>query len=79
MERNKLIEEKLKMINAETGDLIRVARANKRYEGILMPHHAFSQEDIITLKLKNGYNIGIAVDEKTELTLLEKQKTIKKP
>jgi glutamyl-tRNA(Gln) amidotransferase subunit D len=79
MGRNRLIEEKLKMINAETGDMIRVVRANDRYEGLLMPHHAFSQDDILTLKLKNGYNIGIAVDEKTELTLLEKQKTNKKP
>jgi glutamyl-tRNA(Gln) amidotransferase subunit D len=79
MGRNRLIEEKLKMINAKTGDLIRVVRTNERYEGILMPHHAFSQENILTLKLKNGYNIGIAIDEKTELTLLEKQKTIKKP
>src|SRR2546427_13154033 len=26
-----------------------------------MPHHGFSGEDILTVKLPNGYNIGIAV------------------
>jgi len=37
-----------------------------------MPHHEFSGEDILTIKLDTGYNIGISVDDKTELTLLGK-------
>jgi glutamyl-tRNA(Gln) amidotransferase subunit D len=78
MPRKKEIEEKLKAINAETGDIIRVARNNDQHEGVLMPHHEFSDDDIITIKLKTGYNIGIAVDKKTEITLIQKQHTIEK-
>jgi glutamyl-tRNA(Gln) amidotransferase subunit D len=78
MPRKKEIEEKLKAINAETGDIIRVARNNEQHEGVLMPLHEFSDDDIITIKLKTGYNIGIAVDKKTEITLIQKQHTIEK-
>jgi glutamyl-tRNA(Gln) amidotransferase subunit D len=79
MPRKKEIEEKLKKINAETGDIIRIKRPHDQHDGVLMPHHAFSDDDIITIKLKTGYNIGIAVDEKTEITLIQKQTIIQKP
>ena len=79
MSRKREIEKKLKTINAEIGDVIRVICGKEEYEGVLMPHHEFSQENIITIKLKTGYNIGIAVDEKTEITLIQKQKTMEKP
>ncbi len=79
MARKKEIEEKLKAADIETGDVIRITKENTRHEGVLMPHHEFSQEDIITIKLKNGYNIGIAVDTKTEILLVEKQQKIEKP
>jgi glutamyl-tRNA(Gln) amidotransferase subunit D len=36
-----------------------------------MPHHGFSGEDILTLKLDNGYNVGIA-SEGLEIALLAK-------
>ncbi|PNX48380.1 MAG: glutamyl-tRNA(Gln) amidotransferase subunit D [Thermoplasmata archaeon M11B2D] len=79
MPRKKEIEEKLRAINAKTGDVIRIIRNTEQHEGVLMPRHEFSQEDIITIKLKTGYNIGIAVDEKTQITLVQKQKIIEKP
>jgi glutamyl-tRNA(Gln) amidotransferase subunit D len=47
-------------------------------EGVLMPHHQFSDEDIITIKLDNGYNIGLAVDNDTKITLLKKHKVVDK-
>jgi glutamyl-tRNA(Gln) amidotransferase subunit D len=46
---------------AATGDSLRVRARGKSYEGVLMPHHGFSGEDILTIKLDNGYNVGIAV------------------
>ncbi|MBN1862010.1 MAG: Glu-tRNA(Gln) amidotransferase subunit GatD [Candidatus Thermoplasmatota archaeon] len=79
MPRKKEIDDKLKAINAEIGDSIRIIQDNKHYEGVLMPHHEFSDDDIITIKIKTGYNIGIAVDRKTEIILIQKQKPIKKP
>jgi glutamyl-tRNA(Gln) amidotransferase subunit D len=73
MKRKKSIEELLKTANAETGDTIKIIRGNEQYEGVLMPHHEFSDEDIITIKLATGYNIGVAVDESTTIILVQKQ------
>jgi glutamyl-tRNA(Gln) amidotransferase subunit D len=78
MPRKKDIEEKLKKVNADIGDIIRIIRNDEQHEGVLMPHHEFSDDDIITIKLKTGYNIGIAVDKKTEIILVQKQKTTEK-
>ncbi|MCX6663242.1 MAG: Glu-tRNA(Gln) amidotransferase subunit GatD, partial [Euryarchaeota archaeon] len=78
MPRKKDIEEKLKIANADIGDIIRIIRNDEQHEGVLMPHHEFSDDDIITIKLKTGYNIGIAVDKKTEIMLVQKQKTTEK-
>ncbi len=46
---------------ADQGDAVVVGARGERYDGILMPHTGFSGEDILTVKLPNGYNIGIAV------------------
>jgi len=78
MHRKKVIEDKLKAINAEDGDRIQIDTKTTKKEGILMPHHQFSDEDIITIKLDNGYNIGLAIDKDTKITLLEKQKEVSK-
>lgn len=72
MQRKKGIEEILKTANAETGDTIKIIRNSEQYEGILMPHHEFSDDDIITIKLTTGYNIGVAVDESTKILLIQK-------
>ena len=74
MSRKKFIEDKLKVINAKVGDKILVETKTMKKEGILMPHHQFSDGDVITIKLDNGYNIGLAADKNTKITLLEKQK-----
>lgn len=79
MTRKKLIEEKLKKAKIEPGDKIRIDSKTMKKEGVLMPHHAFSDDDVITIKLVNGYNIGISVDKDTKITLVEKHKeSIKK-
>ena len=78
MYRKKFIEDLLKTINAEDGDRILIENKKMKKEGVLMPHHQFSDEDIITIKLDNGYNIGFAVDNDTKITLLEKHKVIEK-
>jgi len=51
----------------ESGDRIRITdRHGRTFEGIMMPHHAFSREEIVVLKMDNGYNIGV-VPESVEL------------
>src|SRR5213080_2902002 len=53
----------LDRVKATQGDGVVVQAKGERYEGTLMPHHGFSGEDILTLKLPTGYNVGIAVGD----------------
>lgn len=57
---------------ADQGDAVVVRARGERYEGTLMPHHGFSGEDILTVKLPNGYNIGIAVEDVESLEVTAK-------
>src|SRR5256886_7202004 len=50
----------LDRVKATHGDTVVVQAKGERYEGTLMPHHGFSGEDILTLKLPSGYNVRIA-------------------
>ncbi len=59
------------LTEASVGDKIRLEIEGREYIGILMPHHRFSGDDTITLKLENGYNIGLKVAEGTIVKLLE--------
>jgi glutamyl-tRNA(Gln) amidotransferase subunit D len=48
---------------AAPGDRIRITtRDGAVFEGLLMPRHAFSGAHILTLKLANGYNLGVSGD-----------------
>lgn len=53
----------LKNAKAVTGDTLHIRARGESYDGVLMPHHGFSGEDILTIKLDNGYNVGIAVED----------------
>ena len=53
--------------HASEGDSVRLRAGGKEHSGILMPHHDFSHPDVIVIKLKSGYNIGIMVDDSSEL------------
>ncbi|MFP3871604.1 MAG: Glu-tRNA(Gln) amidotransferase subunit GatD [Candidatus Aenigmatarchaeota archaeon] len=64
-------EELLK--DAEPGDRLKIKKKERTYQGILMPTHRFSDEGVITLKLDNGYNVGIKADEETEVELIRKR------
>jgi glutamyl-tRNA(Gln) amidotransferase subunit D len=54
---------------ASEGDTVRVSTGEREHVGILMPHHEFSHPDIIVIKLRSGYNIGVRVDEGSQLLL----------
>jgi glutamyl-tRNA(Gln) amidotransferase subunit D len=64
-----IVLEALVKAHAGIGDTIRVTEKGKAYEGILIPRSEYSDEKHIVIKLRNGYNIGIAV---TELTKIER-------
>ena len=71
------LREILLSIGASIGARIRVKRNGEIYEGILMPRHGFAGKQILVLKLDNGYNIGIRVDEKVKIDLITKAREIK--
>ena len=64
----------IKKFRAGYGDEIELT-AEKNYMGVLMPSH----NDIITLKLKNGYNIGVKIDEKSKIMITRKKEEKTKP
>ncbi|MEA2054753.1 MAG: Glu-tRNA(Gln) amidotransferase subunit GatD [Candidatus Thermoplasmatota archaeon] len=76
--KRKEIKKTLGEIGAVEGDFIEVERNGKTYRGILMPHHAFSGEDMLIIKLENGYNIGIRIDDNCRVKLIEKRKERRK-
>lgn len=60
------------------GDRIRIVKEGREYTGILMPSHRFSGQDVITLKLDNGYNIGLGVTSEDVIEVMEKGKQSKR-
>jgi len=60
------------MMEIGKGDLIKIKKDGLEYIGTVMP----SIDDTIVLKLDNGYNIGINIDEKTYVELIKGRKEI---
>ena len=58
----------------EVGDLVEVTSDGKTFKGVLMPRNELADDRHIVIKLDTGYNVGIAVGDKTEAVLLERQK-----
>ncbi|WP_400225493.1 Glu-tRNA(Gln) amidotransferase subunit GatD [Methanomethylophilus alvi] len=66
------LSKKLGDAGAEEGCMLSIETSGKSYKGVLMPHHEFSGEDIVILKVKSGYNIGIRIDESAEIEVVSK-------
>ena len=58
---------------AEVHDRVRIETGDLTYEGLILPKHNFSQDNILILKLDNGYNIGISI-KNAKMTLISKAK-----
>ena len=58
---------------AEVHDKVRIETKALTYEGLILPKHKFSGDHIIMIKLDNGYNIGISIEE-AKMTILSKAK-----
>ncbi len=70
------VETALKSKNISVGDFIRAKWRGSIFEGLLMPRPDVGDENMVVLKMKNGYNIGLKT---LDLDLVEKQKTTEKP
>ena len=58
-------------------DRVRIDSNGRKFEGVVMPRHSFSKEDILVLKLDNGYNVGITVED-AEVEMLSRGESPKK-
>ncbi len=47
--------------NLSTGDLLSIRKGSTEYVGSLLPRYEYADENYITIKLLNGYNIGVRV------------------
>ena len=74
-------------MNVETGNLVGELEVGTRvkvkrtdgatFEGIVMPPYELSRGETLTLKLENGYNVGILLENIESIEVLEK--TVEKP
>ena len=62
---------RLESLGITEGCKISVETDGKTYTGVLMPHHEFSAPDVVVLKMKSGYNIGVRVTEGTRMEMIE--------
>ena len=61
----------LEAAGATEGSMVVLETGGRSYRGRLMPHHEFSGPDIVILKMKSGYNVGIKVDSGSKLKVEE--------
>jgi glutamyl-tRNA(Gln) amidotransferase subunit D len=59
-------------LNAEEGDTVLVKDTGREYRGILMPHHEFSDPNVVVIKLKSGYNVGVMTSSRTSIEIVSK-------
>ncbi len=52
---------------ARIGDVIQISKAQERFVGLLIPRTEFADDEHVVLKMDNGYNLGISVDEDTRI------------
>jgi len=57
----------LRKAGAEIGDLIRITKGAKTYEGILIPRSEYGDEKHVVIKMKSGYNVGIHITADTQI------------
>ncbi len=67
----------LRAAGARIGDYIRVRRSDGSvFEGILMPRYAIAERPIIVVKLDNGYNVGVRVDEGSSVEVVKTREAV---
>ena len=57
------LSETLASIGAVEGSKLSVVRDGRTFVGTLMPHHEFSDPDVLILKMKSGYNVGVRITD----------------
>jgi glutamyl-tRNA(Gln) amidotransferase subunit D len=66
------LSKKLESLGAVEGSRLSVTKDGRNSVGTLMPHHEFSAPDVLIIKVKSGYNVGIKVTPETTIEVLER-------
>jgi glutamyl-tRNA(Gln) amidotransferase subunit D len=69
----------LKSKRVSAGDMVILETGEEKTEGLVMPKHEFGNPDALVIKRKDGYNMGISVDEITGLRKISGKETAEKP
>ncbi|MFQ6127746.1 MAG: Glu-tRNA(Gln) amidotransferase subunit GatD [Thermoplasmata archaeon] len=77
MEYEGVVKKILDSAGASVGDYIEIARKEDSFKGIVMPHVEFSGKDVLTLKLDNGYNVGLRIDDACKIHLMQKKEEVR--
>ncbi|MDW7977233.1 MAG: Glu-tRNA(Gln) amidotransferase subunit GatD [Candidatus Caldarchaeum sp.] len=64
----------LREAGASVGEEVEVRRGGQVFRGYLMARYEFGEPGIIVLKMANGYNIGVRVDERSKVVKLTEVK-----
>ncbi|MBN1159791.1 MAG: Glu-tRNA(Gln) amidotransferase subunit GatD [Candidatus Diapherotrites archaeon] len=62
----------------ETGERVKIEKNSRNYEGIVIPSSTYEGKDYITIKLDNGYNIGLKIDKGAKVEKLGKKAKVGK-
>ena len=65
------LSKQLESLGAVEGSKLSVTKDGRNSVGTLMPHHEFSAPDVLIIKVKSGYNIGIRITPETKIEVLE--------
>ncbi|MHA1819089.1 MAG: Glu-tRNA(Gln) amidotransferase subunit GatD [Promethearchaeota archaeon] len=60
--------------NIRVWNEIEIIKNNSKFRGILLPRNKFAKDGFIEIKLKNGYNIGIEIDDHTRAKFIKERK-----
>jgi len=64
----------LKSRSIKVGDRVRVERAGRVYEGVLMPRTELGDPNHLVIKLDSGYNLGVRISKGVKVIRVEKGK-----
>ncbi len=71
---------RIKGIELGIGDEVRIKRRDGVvYEGLIMPPYDLSSGETLTIKLDNGYNVGVLISAIEDVEILERAKPPRKP
>ena len=65
------LAKQLEALGAVEGSRLSVTKDGRNNVGVLMPHHEFSAPDVLIIKVKSGYNIGIRITPDTKIEVIE--------